>query len=85
MNHRFRQFPAGGEVEVAEEDLSFPQAGDLFGLGLLDFDDQAGVAPGVLKEYKDKHPKDDKNKALGKIKHGGTIICCGYVVSRYRT
>jgi hypothetical protein len=51
---------------------------------LLDFDDQAGVAPGVLKDYKDKQPKDDKNKALGKIKHGGTIICCGYTVTRYR-
>ena len=55
---------------------------DLKKEGLLGHDEQAGVSVGVLKAY--KGPKKPKHEAKGKIKHGGTIICCGYVVSRYR-
>lgn len=36
----------------------------------------------IEKEYKDRHKPEHASK--GKIKHGGTIICCGYTVSRYR-
>ena len=50
--------------------------------GLLKYDEGNPHDPGILKEYKGR--KKPEHAARGKIKHGGTIICCGYTVTRYR-
>jgi hypothetical protein len=49
---------------------------------LLGYDNNPPVHVGILKEYKGR--KKPERAPKGKIKHGGTIICCGYTVTRYR-
>lgn len=41
-------FPVGGQVQIGKQDLVRPQQRVLGGLGLLDLDDEFGIAPHVL-------------------------------------